>query len=74
MCDAIVMDQLRRRIDAQADRLVRETHVLDVALERHSPVTTSTEAALLTSHAKRVRNETNKMIRLLAVLRDQLDG
>lgn len=70
--DDLWMDQLQRQIDAQADRLVKEAHILDVTLDRHSPVDTSADAALLIAQAKRVRNATNKIIRLLAQARDDL--
>lgn len=64
------MTELQRLIDAQAERLVKEVHVLDVTLDRHSPVSTEASAALLLAQAKRTRNATQRLIRLLAELRE----
>lgn len=67
------MTQLQHRVDAQAEKLAKETRILSATLERHSPLNDHQEAALITAQAKRVRNASQELIRRLATLRDNLD-
>ena len=65
--------ELRRRVIAQADKLDREYDLLERMLD--TPLTDDTgidSVALLVSQAKRVRRESNMLVRVLAQLRDDL--
>lgn len=63
------MDELQRRIDAQADKLGKEFDGFDRMMDHDINEAT---IALMLSQAKRVRREAAGLVRELARLRDHL--